>query len=114
MSFPLAAAHFLFVLIARPWAYGALPGALLGSAEDTPIEMRPLQDWQPRRRKTRKTLNVPVCLKPSNGQIGQYPKSYDASLPSIATASFSFSWLRQQSRKDTENRSIAVDSEVER
>jgi hypothetical protein len=39
-----------------------------------------VQDWQLRRRTMGKTSIVPVCLKPSDGRRGRYPKS-DTSLP---------------------------------
>lgn len=89
MSFPLVAAHVVFVLIARPWAdlrqhdrsYEVLPRALLGgSAEDLPTAVKTPDDG--------KLWKVLVCLKLADVQIQQYPKvlhplsSYDDVAPS--------------------------------
>lgn len=76
MSFPLAAAHVVFVLIAWPWAdsrrqdhhEGSSKQHFLGgSAEDLPIAAETPDDG--------KLWNMPVCLKLADGQIRQYPRS---------------------------------------
>jgi hypothetical protein len=64
VSFPLAAVHVVFVLIAWPWANLRRQGytrlCQAHSLKDPPIGLRQLQDWQLRRRTTGKTWNVPV------------------------------------------------------
>jgi hypothetical protein len=107
VSFPVAAAHVVSVLITWPWADSKRQDHTRlcqeHSSEDSPIGPRQMQDWQLRRRTTGRTWNVPVCLKPSDGRRGQYPKpctpsSYDDRRSFL----LSFSRPRRRSRDDTE------------
>jgi hypothetical protein len=78
VSFPFAAAHVAFVLIAWPWAdsrrqdytrllflggFANWTAPAVGLAAETPDDGKDLE-----------YTCLPVCLKPSNGRRGQYPK----------------------------------------
>jgi hypothetical protein len=115
VSFPVAAAHVVSVLIAWPWADSKRQDHHEGSPRSISLEdllrirqldrapATGLAAETPDDGKDLECASLPVCLKPSDGRRGQYPKSCTpSSYDDPRSFLLSFSRPRRRSRDDTE------------